>query len=338
MMRPLRPVRGGWHIIAGGMATSRRSSGRSAAKATKTAAPAKSAAAPATAAKPATDGKPAKAGRAAKSNAVAVPVKASNAGAATKAAASSKGAAKKAAAAAKSTASKSVAKGKRAKRESRSARKGNPIKAAAMISLETPETPAEGAIAGPLIEVRRIHRRDINRVWEFLKRSFREVNAETVEYQRPRSKHRFEEIYEEEGVQQLLFEVDDTIVAYAECTYEVTGSDNWINPRYFEKRDMRPMFIDELAVHPEWNGRGVGSFVLEQLHHLARVNGLTHLVLEVAENNEHALAWYKKRSFRKLDAAIFMACALDLEPELLPPRALPVSNAASSEKNDAASE
>jgi hypothetical protein len=61
-------------------------------------------------------------------------------------------------------------------------------------------------------------------------------------------------------------------------------------------------------------------------------------VLEVAENNEHALAWYKKRSFRKLAAAIFMACALDLEPGLLPPRALPVSNVASSEKNDAASE
>jgi ribosomal protein S18 acetylase RimI-like enzyme len=229
--------------------------------------------------------------------------------------------------------------GKPARRKSRAAGKGNSIKAAAMISLDAQDTPSEDAIIGPLIEVRRIHRRDINRVWEFLKRSFREVNSETVEYQRPRSKHRFEEIYEEEGVQQLLFEVDDAIVAYAECTYEVTGSDNWINPRYFEKRDMRPMFIDELAVHPAWSGRGVGSFVLEQLHHLARVNGLTHLVLEVAENNEHALAWYKKRSFRKLDAAIFMACALDLEPDLLPPRALPVANAAASdEANDAASE
>jgi ribosomal protein S18 acetylase RimI-like enzyme len=175
----------------------------------------------------------------------------------------------------------------------------------------------------PLIEVKRIHRRDINRVWEFLKVSFRDVNAETVEYQRPRSKHRFEEIYEEEGIEQLIFEVDGEIVAYAECSYEVTGSDNWINPRYFEKRDMRPLFVDELAVHPNYNGRGVGSFVLEQLHHLARVNGLNHLVLEVAENNERALSWYKKRDFKKLDAAIFMACSVDTEPELLPPRALP---------------
>ena len=41
----------------------------------------------------------------------------------------------------------------------------------------------------------------------------------------------------------------------------------------------------------------------------ARVHGLNHLVLEVAENNENALGWYKKRDFKKLDAAIFMACA-----------------------------
>jgi len=176
---------------------------------------------------------------------------------------------------------------------------------------------------GPVMNVRHMNRRDINDVWDFLKVSFRDVNAETVEYQRPRSKHRFEEIYEEEGIEQLLFEVDGDIVAYAECSYEVTGSDNWINPRYFEKRDMRPLFVDELAVHPQWHGRGVGSFVLEQLHHLARVHGLNHLVLEVAENNERALDWYKKRQFKKLDAAIFMAVSVDTEPELLPPRELP---------------
>jgi ribosomal protein S18 acetylase RimI-like enzyme len=175
----------------------------------------------------------------------------------------------------------------------------------------------------PLITVRHMTRRDINRVWDFLKVSFREVNAETVEYQRPRSKHRFEEVYEEEGIEQLVFEVEGGIAAYAECSYEVTGSDNWINPRYFEKRDMRPLFVDELAVHPEMHGRGVGSFVLEQLHHLARVHGLNHLVLEVAENNDRALDWYKKRSFKKLDAAIFMACPVEIEPELLPPRELP---------------
>ena len=98
---------------------------------------------------------------------------------------------------------------------------------------------------------------------------------------------------------------------------------------------MRPLFVDELAVHPQYNGKGVGSFVLEQLHHLARVHGLNHLVLEVAENNENALAWYKKRSFKKLDAAIFMAAPVEIEPELLPPRALNRAKAdGSTDKSD----
>ncbi|MBK9036433.1 MAG: GNAT family N-acetyltransferase [Myxococcales bacterium] len=171
-----------------------------------------------------------------------------------------------------------------------------------------------------MIEVRRIHRRDLNRVWEFLKISFHHVNLETVEYQRPRTKKRFVKTYDEEGVDQLVFEVGDQIVAYAECAHEVIGTDSWINEAYFERRKMRPLFVEELAVHPDWNGRGVGGFVLEQLHHLAKVRGLSHLVLEVAENNEHALSWYRKRNFRKLDAAIFLAASVDTEDELLPPK------------------
>ena len=172
------------------------------------------------------------------------------------------------------------------------------------------------------IHVRRIHRRDLNAVWEFIKLTFRDVNRATVEYQRPRTKQRFLETYEEEGVEQLLFSVDRQIVAYAECTYEIVGKDTWVNPAYFERRDMRPLYVEELAVHPDWGGRGVGGFVLEQLQHLARVRGLTHLVLEVAENNDHALIWYRKRGFRKLDAAIFLAQSVSTEPELLPPREL----------------
>ena len=172
------------------------------------------------------------------------------------------------------------------------------------------------------IRVRRMHRRDINRVWEFLLRAFREVNRQTVEYQRPRSKQRFVESYDDDGVEQLVFEVDGDLVGYAECAFDVTGSDNWINPRYFENRDMRPMYVEELAAHSAYQGRGVGTFMLEQLEHLARLHGCTHMVLEVAENNQRALSFYHKRSFFKLDAALFMARELPREPELLPPRSL----------------
>jgi ribosomal protein S18 acetylase RimI-like enzyme len=178
----------------------------------------------------------------------------------------------------------------------------------------------------PEVRVRRIHRRDLNRAWDFLKLVFRDVNRETVEYQRPRTKRRFTEVYDLEDVEQLLFEVKaekgDQIVGYAECAFEVSGADNWINLRYFENRDMRPLFVEELAVHPDYQGRGVGSFMLEQVEHMARVRGCTHLVLEVAENNDNALKFYRTRSFHKLDAAIFLAKKVGTEAALLPPRKL----------------
>jgi predicted GNAT superfamily acetyltransferase len=95
-----------------------------------------------------------------------------------------------------------------------------------------------------------------------------------------------------------------------------------MNENFFTRRGMRPMFVEELAVHPDYQGRGVGSFLLEQLEHLARVRGCTHLVLEVAENNKQAVAFYRARHFQKLDAAVFMARRVDVDDELLPPRAL----------------
>jgi ribosomal protein S18 acetylase RimI-like enzyme len=183
-------------------------------------------------------------------------------------------------------------------------------------------TPAEPGTDGVEIRVRRLHRRDLNHAWEFLKLVFRDVNRETVEYQRPRTKRHFMKVYEEELVEQILFEVGDDIVGYAECAFEATGEDNWINVRYFEKRGMRPLFVEELAVHPDYQGRGVGGFMMDQLQHLARLRGCTHLVLEVAENNKQALAWYRKRNFYRLDAAIFMAQKVSAEPDLLPPRKL----------------
>jgi ribosomal protein S18 acetylase RimI-like enzyme len=186
--------------------------------------------------------------------------------------------------------------------------------------METSEEPVEDPVE---VRVRRLHRRDLNRTWEFLKLVFRDVNRETVEYQRPRSKKRFLDIYEEDEAEQLLFESENEVVGYAECTFEIgSGSDNWLNPRYFEKRSMRPMFVDELAVHPRMQGRGVGGFMIDQLQHLARLRGCTHLVLEVAENNRDALTFYKHRGFQKMDAAIFMAQKIDSAPDLLPPRKL----------------
>lgn len=184
----------------------------------------------------------------------------------------------------------------------------------------------EADTATPELRVRRLHRRDLNKVWEFLKLVFRDVNRETVEYQRPRHKKHFLEIYEEDGVEQLVFELHGAdkaeLVGYAEYTYEISGSDSWMNHRYFDKRGMRPLFVEEIAVHPDHHGMGIDSFMFEQIEHAARQRGCTHIVLEVAENNEEALQFYRKRSFQKLDAAIFLSRKIDTGGELLSPRKL----------------
>jgi ribosomal protein S18 acetylase RimI-like enzyme len=191
---------------------------------------------------------------------------------------------------------------------------------------------AEGSGSEPAIElhVRRMHRRDINRVWHFLKMVFRGVNRETVEFQRPRHKKRFVETYEDEGVEQLLFEIKRAgkheLVGYSEYSHEIAGPDSWMNHRYFENRGMRPLFVEEIAVHPDYHGLGIGSFMFEQIEHAARLRGCTHIVLEVAENNEEALRFYRKRNFHKLDAAIFLSRKLETAGDLLSPRKLKKRN------------
>jgi ribosomal protein S18 acetylase RimI-like enzyme len=52
------------------------------------------------------------------------------------------------------------------------------------------------------------------------------------------------------------------------------------------------------------------------------------VVLEVAENNEQALEFYRSRNSSKLDAAIFLARKLEQAQELLPPRRIKVRRAA----------
>ena len=193
---------------------------------------------------------------------------------------------------------------------------------------DVPVTPGDPAGGGRELEVRvrRMHRRDINRVWEFLKRVFRDVNRETVEYQRPRHKKHFLEIYEEDGIEQLVFETKRgakfELVGYAEYAYEIVGSDSWMNRRYFETRGMRPLFVEEIAVHPDYHGIGIGSYMFEQIEHAAQLRGCTHIVLEVAENNQEALRFYRKRNFQKLDAAVFLSRKLETDGDLLNPRTL----------------
>lgn len=121
------------------------------------------------------------------------------------------------------------------------------------------------------LRVRHMHRRDTNRVWEFLKLVFRDVNRDTVEFQRPRHKKRFMEIYEEEGIEQLVFEIKRgpkyELADYAEYAYDIVGANSGMNQRYFANRGTRSLFVEEVAVHSDYHSKGIGSFMFEQIEH-----------------------------------------------------------------------
>jgi ribosomal-protein-alanine N-acetyltransferase len=58
--------------------------------------------------------------------------------------------------------------------------------------------------------------------------------------------------------------------------------------------------ITNIAVHPEYRGKGIGSRLMEGLIDLAKKNGITSMTLEVRESNLVAQNLYKKFGFKVL--------------------------------------
>ncbi len=56
--------------------------------------------------------------------------------------------------------------------------------------------------------------------------------------------------------------------------------------------------VVSIAVAPSWQGRGIGSLLLEKLEEKLRGLGAACFVLEVAVDNERAIRLYTKRGYR----------------------------------------
>jgi ribosomal-protein-alanine N-acetyltransferase len=57
--------------------------------------------------------------------------------------------------------------------------------------------------------------------------------------------------------------------------------------------------IHLLAIHPQYQGKGLGKFLLGQLLQLAKEIGLERATLEVRESNHQALGLYQKFGFQE---------------------------------------
>jgi len=58
--------------------------------------------------------------------------------------------------------------------------------------------------------------------------------------------------------------------------------------------------ITNIAVHPEYRSKGIGSKIMEGLIELAKKNGIISMTLEVRESNIVAQHLYAKFGFRPL--------------------------------------
>lgn len=78
----------------------------------------------------------------------------------------------------------------------------------------------------------------------------------------------------------FVFTLGDTVVGYV-CFWEVLDEAHLMN----------------VAVHPDYRGRGYGQFILEQLEAMCLRDNLRRIILEVGRRNLPARRLYRKCGF-----------------------------------------
>lgn len=57
--------------------------------------------------------------------------------------------------------------------------------------------------------------------------------------------------------------------------------------------------VEDLVIHPEWRGQGIGAALLAELQHQARLRGLTRLQLLADQENAPALGFYENQGWAR---------------------------------------
>lgn len=88
------------------------------------------------------------------------------------------------------------------------------------------------------------------------------------------------------------------------------------------------MFIENIAVHPKWQGHGIGRCLLADAEHAARAAGLQRIALYTNEVMTESQRFYRRLGFLETDRRcedgfdrVYLAKSLDpSETALAPPR------------------
>jgi len=59
--------------------------------------------------------------------------------------------------------------------------------------------------------------------------------------------------------------------------------------------------ISQMAVEPDWQGRGIGDRLMSQAEDFARQQGLPELALDTSEKAVHLISWYERLGYRFID-------------------------------------
>ncbi|MHA1506963.1 MAG: GNAT family N-acetyltransferase [Candidatus Asgardarchaeia archaeon] len=140
---------------------------------------------------------------------------------------------------------------------------------------------------GKKVRLRIANKGDQERIWEMLS----SLSDETLKYFRP-------EGFTLEDVDNIISMIKDRrivmIIAEEERTEKVLG---YVLLKFFNEPSMRHMAELSIVVRDEWQGRGLGTKLMENIIYLARGFMLRKVVLTVFADNEAAIHLYRKFGF-----------------------------------------
>lgn len=95
-----------------------------------------------------------------------------------------------------------------------------------------------------------------------------------------------------------------SLIAYFFLVLDPSLIQTFFQPRELEAEHCA--YLAQIAVHPEHQGSGVGTYLMELVESEVRAQGKTHLLLEVHSQSK-AYTWYQNREYEAVCAQVFMA-------------------------------